>query len=549
MEGFTILNSEPKKEIFKKNVWNLPHLKQLRLYSSIVRANSFLSTAYFIKIRTLTEHKIRGILYDVLTARPKSKKFQGRETRLPWPMYHERGQWVAIPRYFGVKIFGIPKKITLTDGIELVNITPKLPLYNSETCAAAHNIDQEHAVAKTLCKIESLKQKHLFGAVMYCISAGYGKTCCAAHMISKLGRKTLFVVPNETFFEQMAKEMRTFLGDVIRIGQLRTSNKRFWDTEDKDIVFTTFKSIATIQYDLSEFGTVIVDEAHETSTPSLSQMYFRFPCKNIILLTATPERAADHCGGYLQWLAGPIAWYQMRDIACISWGGVEVTIYNVKYNPPIKETKSRDGEVYWEGITRQLVKRKSRNDYIMNEILFPRHRAGRRIIVVGTRVAHMETIQTELWERFHIPTGLIVGEYTNKQEYYWVPDGEGGMVKRHTSDQCIKLTPRESKLMKQQPIIVANVSIVAKALNIPELDTLLVLNNAFTNDTFWTQCIGRITRHCTTKQHPELILMRDCCDSQCGDGIFATCVDSACRTLKKQSDIGYSFSTVEINLN
>jgi superfamily II DNA or RNA helicase len=262
-----------------------------------------------------------------------------------------------------------------------------------------------------------------------------------------------------------------------------------------------------------------------------SKMYFRFNAKYVLLLTATPERAADHCGGYLQWLAGPVVWYEERDISKIRWGGVDVTTYNIHYNNhPIKETLLKTGEPYWEGMVRQIIAKPERNHFVLDRILVPHHRAGRRILVLGSRIDHMEHIHFELNRRYNIPTGIIVGKHS---------DGH-------------KATTQQRNDAQHMPILIATISIVCKALNIPQLDMLVVLcGGSYVNMTHWRQASGRLLRDCDDKQKPEIILIRDCYKSRVqpdSDGVFANCVDAACRTLRQMSPKGFSFQMIEVEL-
>jgi superfamily II DNA or RNA helicase len=190
----------------------------------------------------------------------------------------------------------------------------------------------------------------------------------------------------------------------------------------------------------------------------------------------------------------------------------------------------KTGEPYWEGMTRQIISKAARDAFLLDTVVMPRHRAGRRILIIGTRVEHMEKIHHRLNTEYMVPTGIIVGKHT---------DGR-------------KVTAEDRELAQKQPILVASVAIVSKALNIPELDTLMVLSGgSFVNDTFWTQCVGRITREHREKQDPELILIRDRYESKVdptSDGVFATCVDAACRTLRKRSAEGFRFETIDVEL-
>ena len=512
--------------IFKKDLSTAPELVGLKAVAPAVAAASSMTTAYFIPRAVLEQTRVLKLLQTALTAVPKSKKFQGRETRKPWPLWHERGDFIAIPRQFGVNVFGRPRIVRTAEGLP-IELSVACPLLTAQTCQAVNGIDQETAVTHVEQYLRARVAEVGFGACLFCISPGYGKTSCAAHLIQRLGRKALFVVPNEPFMAQVAAEMRKFLGASVRVGTLATSEKRNWDVKDKDIVVAMAKSVATISYDLSEYGTVIVDEAHEYATDMYSHMFYRFGAQHVVLLTATPERAADHCGAYLEWLAGPVQWLEKRDITKLRWGGVDVTTFVLHYEEyPLKEVILKNGEPYLEAITRQIVAKPIRNKFMVEHVLLPRLRAGRRIIVLGTRVEHMENVVDMLRTQHGIDPGIIVGTHT---------DGS-------------KLSTDERQLAQTKPILFASIAIACKALNIPELSTLVLLSGgSYVNATFWEQAIGRITRDHPDKHSPELVLIKDTYASQIKeDGMLAACVDAACKTLHKYSPEGFHFEEVDV---
>lgn len=518
--------------IFKKTLWPTASpdakIQALLAHKTKISDHAVLSTAYFVPLALLNQLNIRAQLYDVLTVRPKSKKFQGKETAVPWPLWHDRTAWVAIPRRLGVLLFGVPKQSKTHPGVPITFPLPILPLLTAVTCVACNGIDQETAVTTLETYLKATAVTQGFAACLYCIAPGFGKTASAAHLIQRLGRKALFIVPNVPFIDQVKEEMHKVLGPTVRVGTLATSDPKKWDLKDKDIVIAMAKSIALISYDLTEFGTVIVDECHELCTASYSQMFYRFGAHYVIGLTATPERA-DHCGAYLEWLVGPVLWNQQRDVSKLRWGGVIVTVYDVSYTFPIKETLLKSGEPYAEGMIRQIIQKQVRNDFMLEHVIMQRYREGRRILILGTRILHMEMLFEILSRQLGLSVGIIVGMHS---------DGS-------------TLTTADRKEAQTKQILIASVAIVSKALNIPALDTAIILSGGtYVNPTHLTQLQGRITRDHATKKQPEFVLVRDCYNASTypADGIFAGMVDAACKTLFTLSPGGFKFRTQKILL-
>lgn len=523
------INPDPPKDPlaappYKKKVWNDKNLDKLREHGLAIRNNAHLDGSYFIPEKLLRQDlKIWEAFDAVLTVRPKSKKFRNKESNPPWPLWHRRDCWIAIPRRFGVEVFGTPTSKLYTNGKIMDFPTPVLPLYNAETCVAANNIDQEKAVTSLVQKLETEADQKGFSSGVFCLSPGYGKTMCMAHAMQRLKRRALYIVPDIGMIDQAVKALQRAFGPGFKIGWKRTSNKREWnDSEDMHVIVSVFNSVAGISYDLSSFGTVVVDECHKTVTPSFSQMYMRFSQRYVVVITGTTERD-DHAGGYMEWLVGPLYWRQLRDFSKNRWGGVKVTIINIKCNPMIKEICNKKGEIFQEGITRQIIAHKSRNNYLVNKVFLDRLRKGRHIITLGTRVRHMEHIYERIKDESEFDPGIVVGTHS---------DGS-------------KLTPEMREEAKQKKLLLIQTSIGCQALDVPQADTLVILcGGCYTGATHLAQAVSRITRDYPDKQPPEFVLIKDVTEG----GYLSGLVVAACNTLRKLSPTGFKFSTINVNL-
>lgn len=516
-------------KIYLKKVWNHSNILKLTPHKDVICQHSLLTSAYFIPLVVLEKLHIKLLLFETLMAKPKPTFHQGRNTKIPWPLYHIRGDWVAIPRQFGVSVFGVPKRTIIQSGLD-INLETHIPLFNETTSKEGPGrIDQKRAVNHMIDFLKLQENAQKFGCGMYVISTGLGKTMSAGYMIKLLGKKALFVVPNEIpLGTQAMSDFKKLFGDSVRIGIMKTKNKRNWDIEDKDIVVTTYKSVATIPYDLSSFGTIIVDEAHESVTSIYSQMYFRFHAPYVILLTATPERHGDHCGAYLEWLGGPIVWHEKLDIATNRWGGIDVLVYNIKHDTkPIKEIISKSGELVLEPMIRQIINHEVANEFVVNTILKGFYDKGDVTFVLGNRVEHMENIYDQCK---NMNPGIIVG----------------------TPSTGKALTLKEKEEAKTKDIIIATASIINKGFNVPRASNMVFLGpDIATNQTFIEQCAGRPSRDYAKKSKPLMVFLRHCYKSKLQpgtDGVFARRVDNACKSLRKLSSQGYNFKTVDVTL-
>ena len=108
-------------------------------------------------------------------------------------LYRIIDEFMYIPKYYGLNKFGKPKEYSEQDGINItITFNGKLRDY------------QEDILAQILLEINDNDS---------CITSlytGWGKTCAALYLISKLKVKTIIIVHKETLLKQWAKEIQKF---------------------------------------------------------------------------------------------------------------------------------------------------------------------------------------------------------------------------------------------------------------------------------------------------------------------------------------------------
>jgi superfamily II DNA or RNA helicase len=514
----------PEIAVFKKK--NIDRqVNKLRRYKSDIQPHARLTTCYFVPLSVLDRLQIRALVIESIRAIPKSKRYRGKETRLPWDMTYIRGAYLALPRQLGVDLWGLPTQpdhITLPD-TEEIDYPVVLQLYDG---TKAFTMDQETAVARVVNFVERQVAERGFGGCLLCMPPGEGKTGCACHLFARLGRRGIFVTPSVDLISQVKRDIHKFLGDDVRVGSANTSDPKKWDVTDKDIIIVVAKSMATIDYPfLKDYSVMIADEVHEMITPEYSQMFYRFPGRITIALTATPERA-NQCGAYSQWLIGPVQFFEQRDMTKTRWGRVVVTVFNIRFrSTPVREiyTKSK-GELIEHETLNAVLWHEGRHKFVVDTITDRHLHQGRRLIVLGKRIEYMEQVHRDLLKR-GINVGIVVGEHT---------DGTS-------------LKPAQRELEKQKDVVILTCRIGYRAFNKVDADTLVLLDPVDTNQTFWIQATGRVTRDHATKQVPEVIIFCDHCETAgSGEARFVAYTNAALRTIS-QSSAGYEINdTAEI---
>ena len=104
-----------KKTLCTQKEWRELQQADLASVARVARVNS----AYRVPLRALQASDREDAIAHIMTARPKSKRYQGRETSIPWPMYQLETDAVLYPRYAGLAIFGAAAHTATEPGLPL----------------------------------------------------------------------------------------------------------------------------------------------------------------------------------------------------------------------------------------------------------------------------------------------------------------------------------------------------------------------------------------------------------------------------------------------
>jgi superfamily II DNA or RNA helicase len=511
----------PQAMPFKRDL-EVDHAVGLRLMKAALNGKApkcWIDGAYRIPLRILNPNELT-VLRAHLRTKPKPSYFRGARVDKSWDLYLINGNTLSLPRTLGVMLAGVPPKVHVINA-PVVFPEPLLPLLDESTAKLMFKTPQEGHVTKFIHDLNEGVRIQGFGSALYSIPTGHGKTASAVHIAARLGQRMLFITHNDSVHNLNVDEFRKFLGSTLRVGKMQTSNRKAWKDIDAPIVQTTHKSAATCDLDVRGFGTVIVDEAHKTSAAVMKMLYMKFPCKYLVLLTATPSRAGDHCGAYLEWLGGPVSCYVRINLAKSRWGGVTVREVPMIYSKPLVEKRDRgnDGRYYIDSAATYTITmyHRARNTAITRLITHCVKTENRHVVAVAVRVRHVEVI-VKLLRANGIDAGALVGTYTDGRTQ----------------------TEEERAAAFKCRVLVAYVALATEALNIPRLDTAMQISGGcpWNNETFWIQFIGRVMRDKEGKNKPLIILPND----QSVHGMFERQVSKAKKEFRGIGE-GFEFTT------
>ena len=353
---------------------------------------------------------------------------------------------MVVPRYFALGRLGPPTADTRSrpDSAN-INFVGTL---RSETCQDAAFAAGTKAFSET-------------GGGVLTLPPGYGKTAMALAFAGHLKFKTLIVVHKEFLANQWRDRIKTFCPGAT-IGRIQQD---VFDVE-KDFVIAMIQTMCMRELgSLSQFGFLIVDEAHHIGAAAFSQAMLKLCPKYTLGLTATPERK-DGLTRVLYWFMGPEFYAVKRENQKTTQ--VDTVFYDdplFKTDPPL----TRFGKLNMAGMVTQISELNSRNELIVDII---KNCLGdkRRVLVLSDRREHC------LWIHSQFRTE-IGGLYL------------GGMAEKDLEETAKK------------PLIVATFAMAQEGLDIPVLDTVILT----TPHSDVTQAIGRIMRETAGKTNSPVI--------------------------------------------
>ena len=297
-------------------------------------------------------------------------------------------------------------------------------------------------------------------------------TVLSLYIASLYKVKTLVIVHKSFLLNQWKSRAEEFTN--ASVGILQQNNI---DVKDKQIVIGMLQSIAKDKYDpeiFKEFGLVIFDEAHHAPSKYFSKALPIINCKKTLALSATPNRS-DKLEKVLFWYFGDILYKQPTE----TLNNVLVKI--IKFDSKDKNFKEFMTN-YGKDMNRpktinKLTELVSRNKLIIKIIKEILEESERKLLILSDRIEHLNTLHNSI-DALKITTCS-----------YYI----GGM-KQSKLDESTKAQ-----------VIFATYSMAQEALDIPELNTLLMVTPRKEIE----QAIGRITRK---KDHPVQPLVIDIVD-------------------------------------
>jgi superfamily II DNA or RNA helicase len=271
-----------------------------------------------------------------------------------FPCYRESSNKLYLPRYYGIELFGMPKRNTIPDGEQI----------NLEFNGSLRDY-QVPVIEKTLNFLKN--NPYSCGLLeLYC---AWGKTTGALHLICNLlsqnvSLKTLIVVHKEFLMNQWIERIQQFIPNA-RIGKIQGMTI---DIENKDIVLCMLQSLVLKDYStetFTSFGLTIIDEVHHISSETFSNALFKLVTKHMIGLSATMDRKDGTTDAFKMFLGNVIHKAERKTTFEVEIRGVKFLTNDDEYNETIT---AWDGKPQISSMISKVCEYNRRTEFIIDVI-------------------------------------------------------------------------------------------------------------------------------------------------------------------------------------
>ena len=417
---------------------------------------------YIIKKSDITPKELKQIKDELFVKPFTFNKNQNKDSG--FQVYMESPKKLYIPRYYGLKKFGIPKVNKMEEG-DKINIKFKGELRNEQV-----PIEELY--------LKNAKEK---GGGIISIKCGGGKTVLALHIASILSVKTIVVVHKDFLMTQWRDRIMEFLPNA-RIGKIQQNTI---DIEDKDIILAMVQSLSMKEYNegiFDSFGLAIFDECHHLGAEVFFKSMRKVSSKYMLGLSATPKRK-DGLSKVFEWFIGDIVFNQIKKNE--DYAEVQLIDCNFTEEEYCKEEKNFRKEPCMPKMINNICNYLPRTELIVEETI-KYNKLGRNVLILSDRRGHLECMYN------------LLKDYSRG---YYV----GGMK------------PDELRESQEKDILLATFSMAAEGMDIPKLDTVILASPKSDVE----QSVGRVFRKkaCDREFHPLIIDLQDnfsMFEKQCG---------------------------------
>ena len=319
---------------------------------------------YKLPKKSLTNDDIELIKKDLII-NPFTYDLLDKKEDKTYHIYSESEKFYYVPRFWGIKNFGMPKADKLSEGIDIdVNFKGELRDYQKDI------VDLY------------MKEAYSIGGSVIGLATGGGKTVLALYIISLIKKKTIILIHKSFLLDQWYQRITEFLPG-LKVTKIQSTT--YDDTGD--IILVMIQTLINREIPdslINEVGLLISDECHHISAECFSRSLVKINPKYLLGLSATVKRG-DSLQRIFHYYLGDCCYKSKVDKST----NVEVRLIqydsdDIKY---CKEEKIFNGKICRPRIINNIANHIPRTEMIL-EIIYKCYTEGRHILVLSDRREH-----------------------------------------------------------------------------------------------------------------------------------------------------------------
>jgi superfamily II DNA or RNA helicase len=410
---------------------------------------------YVIDKRTIDDKKLDEITKD-LTVKPfKMGAFGQFAKDNSFPIYLENGDYIGIPKYYGIEKFGKPRINRLE--------TYEYPTFNMKYTGMLR--PNQQIIVDKICKGF---EEHRGGLLI--AGCGSGKTNMAIYLACKYKLKTLFIV-HKTFLKNQAINRILSTTNQKKVGIIQQKKV---DT-DHPFVVGMVQSLSKIDYDdmiFKDFGMIIIDEVHHMGARNFSKVYQKMSARYMLGISAERQRN-DGLYKIINWYMGPILHAEEQKPNDM------VIVKKYHYKTSNQERSKVIVNKYTQEPDRStmitnLVHIKRRNRFLL-KMIEELYDQGKNVLCLTGRIKQVNLLHKLL----------------NKNPY----------IKGNVGKYIGQMSEQELAISATKQIILGTYSMAEEGLDIENLNVVILC----TPKSAIKQSVGRILRKEVYEEHPIVI--------------------------------------------
>jgi len=388
---------------------------------------------YSISKNSLEEKQLEKIKKE-LTMKPMVNFDIGnnkKEDEVSFELYKETENRIYVPRYYGLKYFGIPKICKLTGGADIsVNFIGKLR-------------DTQTEPVKNF--LEAAYNPLKMGGIIS-VPCGFGKTIMSLYIACQIKKKTMFISHKDFLNQQFIDTVKQFAPDS-NIGIIKQNKV---DTENKDFIIASLQSLAMRDYNskiFEDIGFVIIDEVHHTGAQVFSRAFKKLNGMRKV---------------FEYYIGNSVYTLKNKEYTDVDINIHKYFVPNIEYSA-VK--KMWNGKENIAAMINNICSFSPRNEYIISILIdILKKEPDRRVLILSERRGQLKSIEDL----------IIENNIANKDYGYYV----GGMKQGDLNKSA------------EKQIILATFQLASEGFNVPSLNTLILASPISDIQ----QSIGRILR-------------------------------------------------------